>query len=165
MVEFQLEDVFLAIFILNMDRKPNGVELFILGPSKARMALSRMAKQRMVGSGTTTTTPPHRFVHGDLYGDAREFRAETVAIAMNDVGCTDVTVRTRTFSRCARLRTPDVVARLVQGFDDMFVCFKNHSIIAHVSVECSFDPVFPIFSRIASLTQPAASPAPLTGTR
>ena len=32
MVESQLEDVFLVISILNLDRKPNLVELFILGP-------------------------------------------------------------------------------------------------------------------------------------
>ena len=38
-VEFQLADVFLVIFILNMDRKPNVVEFFILGPSMARLAL------------------------------------------------------------------------------------------------------------------------------
>ena len=31
MVEFQLEDVFLVIFILNTDKKPNVVEFFILG--------------------------------------------------------------------------------------------------------------------------------------
>ena len=60
MVEFQLEDVFLVIFILNMDRKPNVVELFILGPSMTRMALSRMARKRMVGSAITTTTPESR---------------------------------------------------------------------------------------------------------
>ena len=55
MVEFQLENVFLVIFILNMDVKPNVVEFFILGQSKARMA--RMARQRMVGSAITRTTP------------------------------------------------------------------------------------------------------------
>ena len=40
-----------------MDRKPNMVELFILGPSMARMALSRVARQRVVAHklGTTTT--------------------------------------------------------------------------------------------------------------
>ena len=48
MVEFQMEDVFLVVFILNMDRKPNVVEFFILGPSMARMALSRVARQSMV---------------------------------------------------------------------------------------------------------------------
>ena len=60
MVEFQLEDVFFVIIILNMERKPNVVELFILGPSKARVALSRMARQRMVGPAITTTTPESR---------------------------------------------------------------------------------------------------------
>ena len=60
MVEFQPEVVFFVIFILNMDRKPNVVEFFILGPSMARMALSRVARQRMVGSAITTTTPESR---------------------------------------------------------------------------------------------------------
>ena len=45
---------------LNMDRKPNVVELFILGPSMARMALSWVARQRMVRSVTTSTTPESR---------------------------------------------------------------------------------------------------------
>ena len=39
---------------------PNAVEFFILGPSMARMPLSRVARQRMVGSATTTTTPESR---------------------------------------------------------------------------------------------------------
>ena len=43
-----------------MDRKPNVEEFFILGPSLARMALSRVARQRMVGSAITTTTPESR---------------------------------------------------------------------------------------------------------
>ena len=37
MVEFQLVDVFLVIFILNMDRKPNVVDEELMGPSMARM--------------------------------------------------------------------------------------------------------------------------------
>ena len=60
MVKFQLQDVFLVIFILNMVRKPNVLEFFILGPSMARKALSRVARQRMVGSAITTTTPESR---------------------------------------------------------------------------------------------------------
>ena len=60
MVESQLEDIFLVIFILNMNRKPNQVEIFILGPSMARVTLSWMARQRMVGPATTTTTPESR---------------------------------------------------------------------------------------------------------
>ena len=59
-VELQLEDVFLIIFILNIDRKPKVVEIFILGPSMARLALSRVARQRMVGSAITTTTSESR---------------------------------------------------------------------------------------------------------
>ena len=41
--------------------------------------------------------------------------------------CTDNTstyAHTRTFSRCARLRTPDVITRLSQRLDDLFVCPK-----------------------------------------
>ena len=60
MVESQLEEVFLVIFILNMDRKPNAVEFINLGPSMARMALSRVAGQAMVGSVMTPTTPESR---------------------------------------------------------------------------------------------------------
>ena len=59
-VEFQLEDVLLVTFIRKMDRKPNVVEFFILGPSLARMALSRVARQRMAGPAITTTTPGSR---------------------------------------------------------------------------------------------------------
>ena len=53
----------------NNDRKPNVVELFILGPSKARMALSRMARQRMVRSAITPTTPESRI---DWYKETSE---------------------------------------------------------------------------------------------
>ena len=59
-VESQLEDAFLVIFILNMDRKPNLLEIFILGPSMASMALSRVVRHRMVGSAKTTTTSESR---------------------------------------------------------------------------------------------------------
>ena len=68
---------------------------------------------------------------------------------MNATGeCTDNTspcAHTRTFSRCARLRTPDVITRLAQGLDDLFVCLKSHSFIGHVFVECSLDPVSSYF--------------------
>ena len=56
-IEFRLADVFLILFILNMDRKPKVVEFFILGPLVARLALARVTRQRMVGSAITTTTP------------------------------------------------------------------------------------------------------------
>ena len=45
----------------------------------------------------------------------------------------------------AHARTPDVITRLAQGLDDLFVCLKSHSIIGHVFVECSFDPVYSHF--------------------
>ena len=81
MVEFQLEDVFLVTFILNMDRKPNVVELFILGPSLARMGLLRMARQRMVGSALNPDNArfTHRLVQGDLYGDVRARRSQLLS--------------------------------------------------------------------------------------
>ena len=43
-----------------MDRKPNMGELFVLGPSKARLALSRVARQRVVGQKVRTTTTDSR---------------------------------------------------------------------------------------------------------
>ena len=63
MGEFQLEDVLLVIFILNMDRTPNVVEFFILGPSMARV----------VGSAITTTTPESRT---DQYKETCSGRSE-----------------------------------------------------------------------------------------
>ena len=73
MVEFQLEDEFLVIFVLNMDRKPNVVEFFILGQSMTRMALLKVARQRMVGSALTTTTPESRT---DLYKETCTEKSE-----------------------------------------------------------------------------------------
>ena len=172
-VEFQLEDVFLVIFILNMDRKPN----VILGPSMARMALSRVARQRMVESTITTTTPEPRTDQYKETGTGRserkglncfqvhlnpdsicgllrtsqifcsfwQFRVQSGNCHERAGVCVQTNAspyaHTRTFSRCARVRTPDVSTRLAQGLDDMFVCLKSHFIIGHVFVQCSFDPV------------------------
>ena len=52
---------------------------------------------------------------------------------------------TRALFLAAHARTPDVFTHLAQGLDDLFVCLKNHSIIGHVFVECSFDPVSSYF--------------------
>ena len=72
MVEFQLEDVFLVIFTLNMDRKPNMVEPFILGPSMARMALKGgKTKNGGISDNNDNARVTHRLVQGDLYGDVR----------------------------------------------------------------------------------------------
>ena len=58
-----------------------------------------------------------------------------------------LTVRTtHALFLAAHARTPDVITRLAQGLDDLFVCLKNHSIIGHVFVECSFGPRFLLFS-------------------
>ena len=82
MVEFQMEDVLLVIFILNMVRKPNVAEFFSLGPPMARMALSRVARERMVGSGITTTTPESRT---DLYNETCTEKSER-----KDLNCCQV---------------------------------------------------------------------------
>ena len=72
MVEFQLEDVFLVIFTLNMARKPNVVELFILGPSMARMALSRVARQNGgISDNNDNATVTLRLVQDNLYGQRK----------------------------------------------------------------------------------------------
>ena len=52
---------------------------------------------------------------------------------------------TRALFLAAHARTPDVVTRLGQGLGDWFVCLNSHSIIGHVFVECSFDPVSSFF--------------------
>ena len=104
----------------NMDRKPNLEEIFILGPSMERMALSCMARQRMARSVTTSTTPEsHTDQHKETCAETSErclnccqvhlnpvsirglahfsvffwqFRVQTVAPAMNATGvCTDNT--------------------------------------------------------------------------
>ena len=106
-VESQLEDVFLVIFILNMDRRHNLVELFILGPPMARMAHSWMARQRMARSLTTSTTPESRTdQHKEPCAETSErglncclvilrisqFRVQTVATAMNATVCAQTTL-------------------------------------------------------------------------
>ena len=54
---------------------------------------------------------------------------------------TECTNNTSPYAHVRTLRTPDVITRLAQGLDDLFVCLKSHSIIGHVLVGCSFDPV------------------------
>ena len=61
----------------------------------------------------------------------------TVGVQTNTSSSAD----TRTFSHCARLRTPDVSARLAQLLDDLSVCLKSNFTIGRVFVACSFDPV------------------------
>ena len=52
---------------------------------------------------------------------------------------------TRALFLAAHARTPDAVTRLGQGLGDLFVCLNSHSIIGHVFVECSFNPVSSYF--------------------
>ena len=72
---------FLVIFILNMDRKPNVVEFFILGPSVAIMALSRSGKTKNGGisDNNDNARVTHRLVQGDLYGEVRAKRFQLLS--------------------------------------------------------------------------------------
>ena len=154
MVEFQLEDVFLVIFFPNMDRKPNVVEFFILGPSMARMAPSRVASQRM-GPATTTTTPDSRsnllqetvgerkglsccqvhlnpdsmcsLAHFSDFSSFWQFRVQRVATAMNATGVCRQHLTARTHAHFFSLRTPHVSTRSAQGLDDSCLPRKKRS--------------------------------------
>ena len=129
-----------------MDRKPNVVEFFILGPSMARMAPSRVASQRMVGPATTTTTPESRsnllqetagerkglsccqvhlnpdsicsLAHFSIFSSFWQFRVQRVATAMNATGLYRQHLTVRTHTHFFSLRTPHVNTRLAQGLDD-----------------------------------------------
>ena len=73
-----------------------------------------------------------------------QFRVQTVATAMNVTGGVQTTphrTHTRALFLAAHARTPDVITRLAQGLDDLFVCLKSHFTTGHVTVECCFDPV------------------------
>ena len=66
----------------------------------------------------------------------------------------------RTFSRCARLRTPDVITRLAQVSRKVIPSL----VMSLLNVPSTpFPPIFP--SLTASLTPPTASLSPLTGIR
>ena len=54
------------------------------------------------------------------------------------------------FFLVAHDRTPGVITHLAPGLDDLFVCLKNHSIIGHVFVERSFDPISSYFLHLLS---------------
>ena len=72
MVEFQLEDICLVIFILNMDRKPSVVEYCMLGPSMARMALKGgKTKNGGTSDNNDNARVSHRLVQGELHGEVR----------------------------------------------------------------------------------------------
>ena len=58
---------------------------------------------------------------------------------------TPLRTHTRALFLAVHARTPDVITRLGQGLGNLFVCLKSHSIIGHVFVECSFDPVSSCF--------------------
>ena len=67
MIEFQLEDVFLVIFILNMDRKPNVMELFILGTKGKNGTLKDgKTKNGGISDNPDNARVTHRLVQRDL---------------------------------------------------------------------------------------------------
>ena len=82
MVEFQLEGrISRDLHSHSTWTEPNVVEFFILGPSLARMALSRVARQRMVGSAMTTTTSESRTAKckETCTGDVRAKRSQLLS--------------------------------------------------------------------------------------
>ena len=80
MVEFQLVDVFLANSMLNMGRKPNVAELFILGPPKWRMALKDgKTKNGGISDNPDNARVTHRLEQRDLYGDVRAKRSQLLS--------------------------------------------------------------------------------------
>ena len=115
MVEFQLEDVLLVIFILNMVRKPNAVN-GKNGPLKVGKT-----KNGGIRDNNNNARVTHRLVQGYLYGEVRakrsqllssspefglhvqscallrfccsfwQFRVQTVATAMNATGSVQIT--------------------------------------------------------------------------
>ena len=127
-------DVFLVIFILNMDRRHNLVELFILGPPMARMALSWMAQQGMARSLTTLTTPESRTdQHKETSAETSErglnccqvvLRISQIFLAVpgpdsrncheRDGVCTDNTSPHARTSALLSVRTLNVITRVVQ---------------------------------------------------
>ena len=73
---------------------------------------------------------------------------------------------TRALSRCARLRTPDVITRLAQGLTICLCASKVISSLVMSLLNVPSTPFPPIFSSpTASLTPLIASPTPLTGIR
>ena len=94
----------------------------------------------------------------DFVAFSCSFASRTVATGMNATGGVRITphpyAHTRTFPRCARLRTPDVITRLDQGLDDLFVCVsKSNFATGHVIAECSFGPVSTYFLITYCLTE------------
>ena len=79
MVEFQLEDVFLVVFILNVDRKPN------VGMSSSSWDRQWQdwhtqgwprTKNGGISDDNDNARVTHRLVEGDLYGDVRAKRSQ-----------------------------------------------------------------------------------------
>ena len=54
--KFRTPTTIIIVIIFKLVTKPKVVEFFILGPSMARMALSWVPRQRVVGQKVTTTT-------------------------------------------------------------------------------------------------------------
>ena len=174
MIEFQLEDVFLVISILNMDRKSNMVELFILWTSRHEWHSQglqdkewwdqQLPRQRQNHAQTNT----RRFVlRGQsekvsivvqLYTNPDSIR-RIAATVMNATAGVQITPRST--HACAHfslvaLHTWTYVWLKAQGLDNLFVCVQSHLTIGHLLTGCSFDSVSFFFfsSYTVSLTQP-----------
>ena len=88
---------------------------------------------------------------------------------MNATGSVQTTphrTHTRVLFLAAHDRTPDVITRLAQGLDDLFVCLKVISSLVMSLLNVPSTPLPPFLSSpSASLTPPTASPTPPTGIR
>ena len=97
---------------------------------------------------TVIRTPFVVLYTSQIFSSFRQFRVQTVATAMNATGGVQTTphrTHTRALFLAAHARTPDVITRLAQVLDDLFVCLKSHFITGHVFVERSLDPVSTYF--------------------
>ena len=112
--------------------RPNVVELFIFGPSMGRLALSRMARQRMVGSAITPTTPESRT---DWCKETCTETSERKGLNCCQIHLNlDLTVRTYAHF-ISLLRTSHMNIRVARGLDDLVVCVRflkfSHHLLLH----------------------------------
>ena len=93
-------------------------------------------------SQTPLALPPRhriRSPQGSTTGQRSARYSEAWCHDSEDVQTTPHRTHTCALFLAAHARTQDVITRLAQGLDDLFVCLKSHFIIGHVFVDCSFD--------------------------
>ena len=78
LVEFQLEDVFLVILILNMDKKPQRGRVLHLGTINGKNGTLKGGKTKNGGisENNDNVRVTHRQVQRDLFGDVRAKRSQ-----------------------------------------------------------------------------------------